>query len=382
MIEARDALRIAVAAVAATLMLSLAAAATAEAKTTWLCKPGTADNPCDVGFDTTTVAPGGEPIGTKEPKAKKPKVDCFYVYPTVSEDDGTNSDFDAGPEERSIALYQAARYSQHCRVFAPMYRQLTLAAILGGQPISAEDAQLAYDDVLAAWKDYLKKHNDGRGVVFVGHSQGTVVLRNLIKQEVDPKKKIRKRVVSALLYGGNVLVAKGELDGGDFRKIPGCRREGQFGCVVAFSAFDEPVPADSRFGRPGGGLFGGDPATEDVLCTDPTALDGSDGALRVVLPTEPFAPGTTIGLATEAVGLTRPDVDTTWFEYPNAYTGACSSADDANVLQVAPRPGADELNAVPDSTWGLHLLDANVALGNMVGVVGAQAKAYAKKAKR
>jgi hypothetical protein len=187
MIEARDALRIAAAAVAAFVVLLLAAPA-AEAKTTWLCKPGLAGNPCDVGFDTTTVAPGGEPTGTRNPKVKKPKIDCFYVYPTVSEDDGANSDFEAGPEERSIALYQASRYSQHCRVFAPVYRQLTLAAILGGQPISPEDAQLAYDDVLAAWKDYLKKHNDGRGVVFVGHSQGAVVLRNLIAQEVDPKK--------------------------------------------------------------------------------------------------------------------------------------------------------------------------------------------------
>ena len=221
MIEAREALRVAVGAVAAGLLLALAVGATAEAKTTWLCKPGLADNPCDVGLDTTTVSPGGEPTGTRTPKAKKPKVDCFYVYPTVSEDDGTNSDFEAGPEERSIALYQASRYSQHCRVFAPMYRQLTLAAILGAQPITPEDAQLAYDDVLAAWKDYLKKHNDGRGVVFVGHSQGTVVLRNLIKQEVDPRKKVRKRVVSALLYGGNVLVAKGERDGGDFQNIPG-----------------------------------------------------------------------------------------------------------------------------------------------------------------
>ena len=382
MIEARDALRIAVGAIAAFAVLVLAAPG-AEAKTTWLCKPGLADNPCDVGFDTTTVAPGGEPIATKKPKAKKPKVDCFYVYPTVSEDDGTNSDFKAGPEERSIALYQASRYSQHCRVFAPMYRQLTLAAILGGQPISADNAQLAYDDVLAAWKDYLKKHNDGRGVVFVGHSQGTAVLRNLIKQEVDPKKKVRRRVVSALLYGGNVLVAKGELDGGDFRSIPGCRREGQFGCVVAYSAFDEPVPADARFGRPDpDGFFGGDPATEDVLCTDPTKLDGSDGALRVLIPSEPFAPGTTIALGSEAVGLPRPEVDTTWIEFPTAYTGGCSSADDAHVLQIAPQPGAADLNPVPNATWGLHLLDANIALGNMVDVVGAQAKAFAKKRKR
>ena len=62
---------------------------------------------------------------------RKRKIDCFYVYPTVSDDKSTNSDLPIDPEERSIALYQAARYSQHCRVFAPMYRQVTLQAILG-----------------------------------------------------------------------------------------------------------------------------------------------------------------------------------------------------------------------------------------------------------
>jgi hypothetical protein len=367
-------------ALAACAFALLASAPRAEAKTVWLCKPKLADNPCDVGFDTTTVSAAGEPTGTKSPKAKKPKVDCFYVYPTVSEDQSRNSDLVVGPEERSIALYQASRYSQHCRVFAPMYRQLTLAAILGNEPITDAEAQLAYDDVLAAWRTYLKKENDGRGVVFVGHSQGTAVLRMLLREEVDPKRKVRKRLVSALLYGGNVLVAKGERAGGDFERIPGCRTGKETGCVVAWSAFDEPVPADSFYGRPSpDGFFGGDPATQDVLCTDPTVLSGSDGRLRALVPSEPFAPGTLIGGAVEGVGLPRPQVDTTWIEFPSSYTGGCSSADDAHVLQVTAEPGAPNLNPVPDATWGLHLVDANIALGNMADVVGRQAKAYAKK---
>jgi len=380
-VRVTDDLRWAIGAICAAALIAFAVgAASAEAKTTWLCKPGLADNPCDVGFDTTTVTPAGEPVGTRSPKAKKRKIDCFYVYPTVSEDEGTNSDLSIDPEERSIALYQAARYSQHCRVFAPMYRQVTLQAILGGEPVTPEQAQLAYDDVLAAWKTYLRKRNDGRGVVFVGHSQGALVLRNLLSQEVDPRRKVRRRVVSALLFGGNVLVAKGERVGGDFRHIPGCRSGDETGCVVAFSAFDEPVPADSLYGRPEPeGFFGGDPATEDVLCTDPTTLDDGDGALRVVIPSERFAPGTILGAASEAVGLPRPVVETTWIEFPTAYTGACSAADDAHVLQVAARPGAVDLNPVPDANWGLHLVDANVALGNLTGVVGRQARAFTRK---
>jgi hypothetical protein len=350
----------------------------AEAKTVWLCKPGMKDNPCDVGLATTWVSPSGERIDVKRPKAaNKPTVDCFYVYPTVSDDEGPNSDREIDAEERSIALYQAARYSQECRVFAPMYRQITLRALFSGQPITPEMAQLAYNDVLKAWETYLKKHNDGRGVVFVGHSQGTIVLRSLISQEIDPKKEIRKRVVSAILLGGNVLVARDQLVGGDFDRIPACQSSEQTRCVIAFSTFNGPVPPDARFGRPGG-AFGGDPATQEVLCTNPSFLRGRPETLRLILPRKPFAPGSTIGAGTTAVGLPRPEVSTPWIEFRNAYAGECSDADDANVLQVVDLPGATHLNPVPDETWGLHLVDANIALGNLVKVVADQAREFTR----
>ena len=366
------------AAIAVLCALALAGAAPVEAKTVWLCKPKLADNPCDAGFDTTIVTPAGDPVGSHSNRSGKRLIDCFYVYPTVSDDEGQNSDLSIDPEERSIALYQAAYYSQYCRVFAPVYRQVTLSAILGSGEIPPEAAQLAYSDVLAAWKEYLKKHNDGRGVVFIGHSQGTVVLRRLIADQVDPKKKVRKRLVSALLYGGNVLTAKGERTGGDFQRIPTCAKGTETGCVIAFSAFDSAVPAGALFGRPSGGFLGGDPATDEVVCTDPARLSGDNGALRLTIPSEPFAPGTTIGVATQAVGVPQPAVDTPWIEFPDAYAGACSNADDANVLQVTDLPGAAHLNQVPDANWGLHLVDANIALGNLVDVVGRQAARYAK----
>ena len=383
MLEVRDDLRLAAAAI---LLAALAAlmlgTGRAEAKTTWLCKPGLTDNPCKTGLDTTRVSPTGEVLGVDRIKAaKKPKVDCFYVYPTVSDDEGTNSDLEADPEERSIALYQAARYSEHCRVFAPVYRQITISGIFADGGIDPAVAQLAYSDVAAAWKTYLEDFNDGRGVVLVGHSQGTYMLRQLIAQKIDPKAKVRKRLVSALLFGGNVLTARDQLTGGDFENIPACTEGDETGCAIAFSTFNGFVPESSRYGRPGDDFFGGDPATEEVLCSDPTSLSGQSGALRLVFPSEPFAPGTSIGGATDAVGLPRPQVDTPWIEFPNAYSGGCSSANNANVLQVLDNQGATHLRPVPDASWGLHLVDANIALGNLADIVGDQAKAFAKASK-
>jgi hypothetical protein len=367
---------------AAACLCALAAPTGAQAardSTVWLCKPGMVSNPCKPGMGTTRISPTGEVLGVDNPKAaRKPKVDCFYVYPTVSDDPTPNSDLSIDPEERSIALYQAARFSLNCRVYAPMYRQLTLAAILdGGAGITEEQRDLAYNDVVKAWQNYLRRYNKRRGIILIGHSQGTYLLRQLIADRVDYRAGVRERMIAAYLLGGNVVVPEGELVGGDFDNIPGCTKPKEINCVVGFSTFDEPVPADARFGRPGNVINPDFVGEGDVLCTNPAALRGGSAQLRTVHPAEPFAPGTTIGLGTELVGIPRPTVTTPWIQ-AEGYAGACSSADDADVLQIAPVGGAPDLNAIPDPSWGLHLIDANIALGNLTALAARQIKAYEK----
>ena len=59
-----------------------------------------------------------------------------------------------------------------------------------------------------------------------------------------------------------------------------------------------------------------------------------------------------------------------------SYRAQCSSADDANVLQVTPIGEAPVPKPAPDGTWGLHLLDANIALGDLVGLVKSESAAF------
>ncbi|MFN8160928.1 MAG: DUF3089 domain-containing protein [Solirubrobacterales bacterium] len=326
------------------------------------------------------VSPSGQVLGVRSPRRPRHRrVDCFYVYPTVSDQQTTNANLHVDPEERSIALYQAARYSQRCRVFAPMYRQVTLSGLgLGGSGGASEVAfEKAYRSLRSAWRTYLARYNRGRGIVFIGHSQGTGMLRRLIAEEVDPKPSLRRRLVSAILLGGNVEVAKGRKIGGDFQHIPACRSATQTGCVVAYSTFDAPVPPDALFGRVGGALSQGDPDKLDVLCTNPAALDGGTARLDTVVPSAPFAPGTTIGIATTLVGMpTVPSAGTPWLEFRGAYDGRCSGAGGAHVLQTEALGGAPALNPIPSAGWGLHLVDANIALGDLAGLVGREAPAY------
>ena len=351
-------------------LVALPGSAAAAPKTVWLCKPGKADNPCDVSLSTTRFSPSLNRLGVDKIKApRRPKFDCFYVYPTVSDDKGPIADFSIDPELRSIALYQAARYTSDCRVFAPVYRQTTLEGILGISPPTPAQRELGYADVRAAWRRYLAKHNKGRGVVIIGHSQGTFVLRDLLAKEIDPKPRVRRRLISALLLGGNVLVKKGRDAGGDFKRIPACRKRAQTGCVVAFSTFNEPPPADALFGR-------ASEAGQEVLCTNPAALGGGWAKVTTVQPSEPFASGTTIGAAVGVLGVPEPRVTTAWRAFPGSYRARCSSAAGADVLTIRSLGGAPVFSPSPTPGWGLHLVDANIALGDQVELVRAQAAAW------
>ena len=338
------------------------------APTVWLCRPGTAHDPCTPDLTTTRVSFTHGTLGvTRSTTAAHPAIDCFYVYPTVSDQKTPNADRTIDPQEVSIARFQAAMFSRDCRVYAPMYRQLTLANISGAATPAEQD--VAYGDVLQAWQTYLKQYNHGRGVVLIGHSQGSFLLRHLITSQVDPKPAVRRLLVSAILLGGNVTVRKGTGIGGDFHHIAACRSASQTGCVIAYSTFDDTPPADAVFGRTTApGL--------QVLCTDPGALGGGTGVLDPILPTQPFAPGSSIAAGIALLHFGVPTVTTPWVSAPGAYAAHCATAGGARVLEITARDGAPRLHYSPLPSWGLHLVDVNIALGNLVGVVAHEAAAY------
>jgi hypothetical protein len=359
------------------LVFALAATATATAagaKTVWLCKPGMKPDPCTPGLSTTVYSSTLKRLRVTHPKpAAKPTFDCFYVYPTVSDQPTTLANRTIDPEQRSIARYQAARYSERCRVFAPMYRQLTLPALDSGYTPSPAHLQIPVADVTAAFKLYLHKYNHGRPFVLIGHSQGAFVLELMIRKLIDGNRGLRARMLSAILLGGNVLVKDGSDVGGTFKHVPSCRTIHDLGCVIAFSSFDQPVPSNSLFGRttvPG----------EHVLCVNPVALQGRSRVVEPILPSAPFAPGTLIAGGIQLLGITQPEPPTVWSSLSGSYSARCSSAGGAYALLVTPLRGAQVPKPSPDPTWGLHLLDANLELGNLISVVGVEARDWWKAA--
>jgi hypothetical protein len=178
-----------------------------------------------------------------------------------------------------------------------------------------------------------------------------------------------------------VTVPVGQTVGGDFKNIPACQSSGQTGCVVAYSSFDTAPPANSFFGRVGSSLSaqsGLGPAPSgnlQVLCTNPAALNGGTGALDPYFVTQPFTGATRTFATPTAIRLPTP-----WVSYPNRYTATCENSGGASWLQVTAinNPGDHRpvVQQVLGPRWGLHLVDVNIALGNLVELVGNQSAAY------
>jgi hypothetical protein len=346
---------------------------------TWLCRPGRNDA-CVSDQTATVVAPDGtEKVEAWSADANAP-IDCFYVYPTVSTEPTPNSDMIPGRGENTVVVQQIARLASKCRLYAPMYRQVTLTALastLLGKPMAA-DRVLAYSDVRDAWNEYLAHDNHGRGVVLIGHSQGSGVLTALVQNEIDGKP-IQKQIVSVILGGTALQVPAGKDVGGDFKSIPLCRAASQTGCAIAFASFraNTPPPPGARFGQ-------GKSAGMAAACVNPAALAGGKGDLKAYLPSQ------TVGLSpqppVEWVKGGKP-IATPFVTPPGLLTGECVSNEHGSYLAVTvnadPKdPRTDDIigdvvvGGNVQANWGLHLIDMNLTMGNLVDIVDAQSRAW------
>jgi hypothetical protein len=246
--------------------------ATYASDSAWLCLPGRKDV-CSTPLATTALNPSGYGSTGRSSVARDAPIDCFYVYPTVSRDRGLNGDMRAGADERLMAETQFARFASVCRPFAPIYRQMTVASIAAfatGTDVTSAGL-LAYRDVRDAFRQYLKSRSGGHPFVLIGHSQGSLMLQQLIAEEIERDPALRKRMMMAILPGYNFLVPRGRLVGGTLQRTPLCSRPGETRCVLSWVSFRE------RNVPPAGAIFGyADKPGMTVACTNP-AWPGATG---------------------------------------------------------------------------------------------------------
>ena len=349
-----------------------------DGTTNWLCHPDLEEDEC-TDLSAPEVAPDGTTSRADLEPAEDPPVDCFYVYPTVSLDTTPNSDLKPDVQERSTVGAQAAPFATTCRVFAPVYPQVTLGQIGGGG--FAESGAVAYAGALDAWQTYISQYNEGRGVILIGHSQGTGILNQLIADEIDPNPDLRSRLVSAVLLGGVVRVPEGEVVGGSFENVPGCTSADETGCIIGFSSYPTASPPEDGaiFGRVGGGPGADEGAapTDRALCVDPVALAGGNGLADSIVPVSgPLIGGGDLSAA--------GDFDTRYIVLPEILKASCETRGSYTFFSAGPASSSDPrtvaveglLNERLGDTWGLHLQDAQLAMGDLLEVTARQAEAF------
>lgn len=360
----------------------------------WLCHPdlfGTS-NVCNGNFDSTAVASDATATTVAYTPATSPEVDCFYVYPTTSIDLAGNSDLNDDLQEQQTTALQFGRYGEVCRQFAPVYRQRTLTALglttftgaLGGIDIAPNAGEVAYADVLDAFKEYIANQSEGRGFILVGHSQGSGILRRLIAEEIETRPALMSRFISAHIPGTNVLVPTGRDVGGSFQKVPACRNANQLGCVVAYVTYraGDPQLEDPRFGLSG-------EEGKQALCTNPAALAGGQADLFPIIPRQqppvfrvlliPRGPG-----GPYANPISNLTIPTPYYSMPGQVKGQCKvgpngvSYLEASIVADPDDPRADDYPGefIGGSNWGFHLIDVSIAQGDLVRLAQRQANNY------
>jgi hypothetical protein len=168
--------------------------------------------------------------------------------------------------------------------------------------------------------------------------------------------------VGAYLLGTSLPT---DTDGGSpFVDLPLCESADDIGCVVSYASYSasEPPGDDALFGRTDQG---------PAVCTNPASLEGGSGDLS---PYFTAAEGANL-----APGIA---VATPWVSVRGALTAECVETNGRQYLQVTlggdPTDVRDrELRGGLPPTWGLHLVAANVAMGNLESLAASQAAAYA-----
>ncbi len=348
----------------------------------WLCHPSQADvdNVCVRDLDATVVNADGSTSAEPFVEAADPEIDCFYVYPTASFDASGNSDLLPGEEEIFVARNQLARFGQACRIFAPVYRQVTLQVLLGIVSRDEVEDDLAYSDVLDSFRHYMANENDGRGVLFIGHSQGSGQLRRLIQEVVETDPDLHDQMVAAYLIGTTIAVPTSEGGTGTFANTPLCQSDDETGCLVTYASFRSTEPPEESTT-----LFGltSDPDTL-AACNNPAALGGGAATTTPYFPTnrdDSGVFGTVLSGGPGPFADPQQTVPTPYYTMPTFLETECMNRDgivylEIRVLGDPDDPRADDIGGDFNEGWGMHLADMNVTMGDLVALAESQAEAY------
>lgn len=162
-------------------------------------------------------------------------VDVFFLHPTTYTDvrfgwnANINDAYINAKTDYSSILYQASVFNQHCRIFAPRYRQAHISAFFINNDDTKAVLDTAYCDIKRAFEFYLEHYNNNRPIIIAGHSQGAMMGERLLKEFFDGKP-LQQKLVAAYIVGWPISQ-------NSFEKIPVCSDSLQTNCFCGWRTF-------------------------------------------------------------------------------------------------------------------------------------------------
>lgn len=141
------------------------------------------------------------------PESPAKNVDVFFMHPTtyMTTNDGMNASLNntgVNARTQGITEWQTGVFEDNCNIYAPQYRQASIAVL--GMPDNERNhyLQLAVQDMKTAWLYYLQHHNQGRPFILAGHSQGANLMVSFLHQY--PELVDTNQLVAAYVIGWTV----------------------------------------------------------------------------------------------------------------------------------------------------------------------------------
>lgn len=340
-------------------------------KANWACRPDVDGDACDRDLTAVEVLPNGTTQLVPHQRAPAPKIDCFYIYPTVDLNPlpGLHQSIQDKSEPEKTTAIQAARLSEVCRVFAPLYRQVTIGTYL----TASEDRKLcfdaAYDDVRRAFEHYLQNDNQGRGFVIYGHSQGGQITSRLVRERIETDSAVRARLVAALPIGWPIGTDESLATGGSFKTVPVCKTKQELGCMMGYRTYaaGNNFPTDTA--QYSEGSF--------AVCTLPPDPSSAQTILsRSYFPSD-LSSG---GMFPASIASQAPYV-----LYRRMFKARCVSQGSSKAMEISLAKEAGDGRSNPldfsslllSSSNGTHIMDVQFTEGDLIDVIAAKAAAYA-----
>ena len=167
-------------------------------------------NPRDAGAPDYSQ----ESCWDKIPEITK-EFDTFFIYPTeyMGSDEGApdyapldNPDMVEGAKNDHIIM--ASAFEESTNLFIPYYRQASAMAMKSAYDktgdVRAALVGTPYEDITAALDYYFENYNNGRPFIIASHSQGSAIVRLVLKKYFKEHPDYYKRMVASYMIGFSV----------------------------------------------------------------------------------------------------------------------------------------------------------------------------------